>query len=879
MRHLPNFTDNVIRPLACLLAASSSWCAAQDSLQFGDVHCEGVYQHHLQGVCTDGNDSIFWSFTTQLVQTDRNGKVRKKVPVVNHHGDLCFHEGRVYVAVNLGNFNDPEGNADSWVYVYRPDTLELLARHETQEVFHGAGGISVMNGRFFVVGGLPTGVEQNYVYEYSAGFEFRKRHIIRSGWTRLGIQTAAFHRGTWWFGCYGSPSILLKTDSQFRMLGRYEFNCSLGVVGIGPGRLLVAKGPETGPERWLGSLHVAHPDAKQGLILNAGTVSALDPDSVQRSGTWNANRFRFAAASSLQTSQDRAALQFEFTGTGAAVRLGGHNVPAYGAVNSGRLTATIDAGPPVTLDPRSLPREIVLADHLAPGNHQVRIEHHAHDGLSGCRIESFQTWDDPRGAVNFFVSGEENAHLVDCRAIVRRSGIIVREALIRNWLTGQCSLTGLAPGDDYSLEIRARGWQTTATEPFQVTAGAVTQVPPVYLRRDPSTVISRFRFPRLNQPAIRTAGKSFRARFLGFDATIDRITLTRQIGPATISRVVEFEEDKAAAYYYDREVSVTLPDDMPPGAYDLTVKVTGGRRTGVCRSPRSVFVLPEYPTDPVFVTFGHLDTSGQYQAEYLERLVSIANLLAPDVVLCSTACNPGYLTGAFSALEMPHVINFGNHQFPGHEAWYGDPVGLIDCGPHLSILNHGHPWHTDTSKADALLASRSGTSIRVINAFESNAPLTLLDRHQVRLIHDAHGIGVKVADLGRTPTRRAGKSNSESFRVIRFQDGKVESCTYNGHATAPIPFGRESRPPLSVTFRRSNDGTHSENTATVVNRLLDTYPDGRVTFVVPAGKYNVTGGQVESRIRSDDGKFDVLSVRTGFPAGTAHEVSVTRTEK
>jgi len=869
----------MIRLLTCLVATTSTWCAAQDSLQFGEVHCAGVYQHHLQGVCTDGNNSIFWSFTTQLVQTDLKGHVLKKVPVVNHHGDLCFHEGRIYVAVNLGKFNDPEGNADSWVYVYQPDTLELLARHEVQEVFHGAGGMSVMNGQFFVVGGLPAGVEQNYAYEYNADFQFQKRHIINSGWTRLGIQTAAYHAGTWWFGCYGSPAILLKTDAQFRMLGRYEFNCSLGVVGIGPGRLLVAQGPEIGTERWLGSLHPAHPDEKRGLILNAGTISALDSGRVRRSGTWNENRFRFAVASSLQTRQNGAALEFEFTGTGTAIRLGGHNVPAYGTVNSGRLTATIDTGQPFTLEPRSLPREIVLADSLPPGSHRVKIEHHTHGELSGCRVEAFQTWDDPRGSVRFFVNGEENAHLVDCRAVVRRSGIIVRKALVRNWLTGQCSLTGLAPGHDYTVEIQATGWQTTQTEPFRITAGTVTQVPPVYLRRDPSTVISRFRFPRLNQPAIRTAGSSFRARFLGFDATIDRVTLTRQVGPAVISRVVEFEEDTTAAYYYDREVSVSLPADMPPGAYDLTVQVTGGRRTGVCRSPRSVFVLPEYPTDPVFVTFGHLDTSGQYQAEYLERLVEITNLLAPDMVLCSTACNPGYLTGAFAGCDMPHVINFGNHQFPGHEAWYGDPVGLIDCGPHLSILNHGHPWHTDTSKAEALLASRSGAAIRVINAFESNAPLTLLDRHQIRLIHDAHGIGAKVADLGNTPTRRAGKSNSESFRVIRFRNGRVESCTYNGHATAPVPFGRESRQPLSVTFRNPNDGTQPENTATVVNRLLDTYPNGRVTFVVPAGKYSVTGGRLESRIRSDDGQYDVLNVRTGFPAESKVDVSITRTGK
>ena len=241
--------------------------AADEIPTFGNVTCDGNYQHHLQGVCTNERDSIYWSFTTELVKTDRSGRVQKKVDVTNHNGDLCFLDGKLYVAVNLGKFNDPKGNANSWVYVYNADTLDLIAKHETQEVFHGAGGIGVMDRRFFVVGGLPDGVEENYVYEYDRAFQFVRRHVIKSGWTRLGIQTATFHDGAWWFGCYGTPQILLRTDAKFRMLGRHELDCSLGIVGIAKGQLLVAKGPRTPAGRCLGSLHLARPDEKRGLLL------------------------------------------------------------------------------------------------------------------------------------------------------------------------------------------------------------------------------------------------------------------------------------------------------------------------------------------------------------------------------------------------------------------------------------------------------------------------------------------------------------------------------------------------------------------------------------------------------------------------------------
>lgn len=232
--------------------------------RYRSVACEGTYPHHLQGICVD-DASIYWSFTTTLVQTDLEGRLQKKVPVANHHGDLCHHDGRLYVAVNLGKFNDPQGNADSWVYVYDADTLGEIARHETQEVFHGAGGIGWRDGHFFVVGGLPEGVEENYVYEYDGDFAFVKKHVVPSGHTHLGIQTATFAHDRWWFGCYGSPQILLVTDVNFKMQGRYEFNCSLGIERTTGGRLLAASGRCRKPEGCDGSVRIVVPDERQGL--------------------------------------------------------------------------------------------------------------------------------------------------------------------------------------------------------------------------------------------------------------------------------------------------------------------------------------------------------------------------------------------------------------------------------------------------------------------------------------------------------------------------------------------------------------------------------------------------------------------------------------
>jgi len=259
--------------LATLLFFTVTAAFATD---FQPVACEGSYPHHLQGVCTDRRDSIFWCFTTKLVKTDRAGKVMKQVDVANHHGDLCFHEGKVYVALNKGKFNDPKGNADSWVFVYDASDLSCVAKHKTPEVFHGAGGIAFHAGMFLVVGGLPDAENENFVYEYDGNFNFVKKHTLASGHTHLGIQTAAFADGHWWFGCYGKPKsdttpstppILLKANAKLTKVEQFEFDCSIGIVPISEGKFLVARGGINPDKSRTGRLVMAVPDKERGLKL------------------------------------------------------------------------------------------------------------------------------------------------------------------------------------------------------------------------------------------------------------------------------------------------------------------------------------------------------------------------------------------------------------------------------------------------------------------------------------------------------------------------------------------------------------------------------------------------------------------------------------
>lgn len=249
---------------ACLLAWGQTAPAADT---FHPTACEGIYPRHVQGICTNGHDAIYWCWTDVLVKTDTEGHIVKKVPVADHHGDLCFHDGRVYVATNLGEFNRPAGEADSWVYVYDGDTLAELEKHAVPELVHGAGGMAYHDGKFIIVGGLPPDVNENYIYEYDESFKFQKRHALASGYTLMGIQTVAYADGSWWFGCYGKPKMLLRADDKFQFTGKWEFNASVGIAPIGGGRFLIAQNTSVKGKGNEAKVVIASVDEKAGLVI------------------------------------------------------------------------------------------------------------------------------------------------------------------------------------------------------------------------------------------------------------------------------------------------------------------------------------------------------------------------------------------------------------------------------------------------------------------------------------------------------------------------------------------------------------------------------------------------------------------------------------
>lgn len=230
--------------------------------QPAEIACEGKYTHHLQGIAGNGVDTIYWSFTTVLLKTDLQGKVLARADVPTHHGDLCLAGDKLYVAWS-NKFNQP--GADSKVYIYKADDLSLLSIVPVPEVSFGSGGMDYCDGHFFIIGGLPEGYEENYVYEYDGDLRYLRTHVLPSGYTKLGIQTACFHDDYWWFGCYTveGKKGLLKADRDLKLVGIYDISPAIGLIGWGKDRFLMSK--HFG-DKWQAKVVPMKPDDKLGLV-------------------------------------------------------------------------------------------------------------------------------------------------------------------------------------------------------------------------------------------------------------------------------------------------------------------------------------------------------------------------------------------------------------------------------------------------------------------------------------------------------------------------------------------------------------------------------------------------------------------------------------
>ncbi len=142
------------------------------------------------------------------------------------------------------------------------------------------------------------------------------------------------------------------------------------------------------------------------------------------------------------------------------------------------------------------------------------------------------------------------------------------------------------------------------------------------------------------------------------------------------------------------------------------------------------------------------------------------------------------------------------------DRWYGNPMGVVEIGPDIAVLNYGWSWEPRYNRqaieaAENIFDSYKGHRIRILNAYESEPPHDFLEQFDFALVHTAHAWPRAVC-------------TSEKFR------------------------------------------------------------DCHIDWVLPAGRYNVTGGTIVGQWNSDDDKWTVLTVNADAPPNAFHELVARR---
>ena len=197
---------------------------------------------HIQGICASPG-AIYLSCQTGIFKINWQGKLLKYAKAVDHTGDLCFYNGKVYSSVACYETSRKGKGA---IIEYSAD-LEELRRYELD---FPIDGIAVMDGYFyFGAGPNPRNSHRGnklarLAADFSGEIEFVK---IDHGYpTRFGTQAittwknqlfASFYDAStpWQMAVFDQNG---KTVNVLKFNANYGFEALPGVSGSNPPRFL-----------------------------------------------------------------------------------------------------------------------------------------------------------------------------------------------------------------------------------------------------------------------------------------------------------------------------------------------------------------------------------------------------------------------------------------------------------------------------------------------------------------------------------------------------------------------------------------------------------------------------------------------------------------
>lgn len=179
-----------------------------------EITCEGKHplEGHLQGLVSD-RKHIYWAFTTELVKTDLDGNLLMNRIVNTHHGDLTYHDKKLYVSF-VRTINS---KAVSRVKVYSAEDLSFIKEYDIEVFEDYIGTLDYYDNHFYIGEDFWQGLKNPKIHKYDLNFNYIESYTIDILLTK-GFENVARFADCWWASSYDSGTPMLKLDDNFEIV-------------------------------------------------------------------------------------------------------------------------------------------------------------------------------------------------------------------------------------------------------------------------------------------------------------------------------------------------------------------------------------------------------------------------------------------------------------------------------------------------------------------------------------------------------------------------------------------------------------------------------------------------------------------------------------
>ena len=184
-----------------------------------------------QGVCSDGT-YIYTTDGTILRKYDLDENLLASVSSGYHSGDICYHDGYIYVTYHEGDFKQ-EGDP-SIIRIY--NSTDLTFDSNSTEIYTGTGAGSITynsdDGHFYIAEGSWYSKAYGFVYEYDEDFLFIDNYTVATGWAIMPFQGISYEADSNMYIFTDHQTGCWLTNSTFDILFKVQNPLSTSSQGV-----------------------------------------------------------------------------------------------------------------------------------------------------------------------------------------------------------------------------------------------------------------------------------------------------------------------------------------------------------------------------------------------------------------------------------------------------------------------------------------------------------------------------------------------------------------------------------------------------------------------------------------------------------------------